>query len=43
MGAHAAAAACLRRALSLPCSEPEQRLLQRRLAACQRGERVPPW
>jgi RNA polymerase sigma-70 factor (ECF subfamily) len=43
MGSHEAAAACLQRALSLPCSEPEQRLLQRRLLACQRGEAVAPW
>jgi RNA polymerase sigma-70 factor (ECF subfamily) len=43
LGEHAAAAAQLERALELPSSEPEQRLLRRRLQACRRGERPPPW
>lgn len=38
-----AAAASLEQALSLPCSEPERRLLQRRLLACRRGEAPPEW
>jgi RNA polymerase sigma-70 factor (ECF subfamily) len=42
-GEHAAAAQELGRALSMPSSEPEQRLLQRRLAACRRGDEPPPW
>lgn len=42
-GDHAAAAAALRRALGLAMSEPERRLLQRRLQACERGEAVGPW
>lgn len=43
LGDHAAAAAELERALQLPCSAPEQRLLARRLEACRRGERPPAW
>jgi len=43
LGEHQAAVALLEQALALPSSEPEQRLLQRRLAACRRGERPPPW
>jgi RNA polymerase sigma-70 factor (ECF subfamily) len=43
LGDHARAVAWFERALSLPCSEPEQRLLQRRLAACRRGEVAPVW
>ncbi len=43
LGACAAAAAELRAALQQPCSEPERRLLERRLAACERGEPAPPW
>jgi RNA polymerase sigma-70 factor (ECF subfamily) len=43
LGDHAAAGACLRQALQHPCSEPERRLLERRLAACERGEPVGPW
>ncbi len=42
-GDHAAAAAALERALQQPCSEPERRLLERRLAACRAGEPAPPW
>lgn len=40
---HAAAAAALRMALSSSMSDPERRLLERRLAACERGEAVGPW
>lgn len=40
---HAAAAAALRMALSSSMSDPERRLLTRRLAACERGEAVGPW
>lgn len=43
LGDHAAAAAQLEAALQLPGSEPEQRLLRRRLDACRRGEPPPPW
>lgn len=43
LGAHGEAAGALERALSLPCSEPERRLLARRLEACRRGEPPPPW
>ncbi|MCA8951596.1 MAG: RNA polymerase subunit sigma-70 [Planctomycetes bacterium] len=39
----AAAAAALERALALPASEPEQRLLRRRLDACRGGEPAPAW
>ncbi len=39
----AAAIAALQQALTQPCSDPERRLLERRLAACQRGEATPPW
>ena len=42
-GDHAAAAAALQRALAQPCSDPERRLLERRLAACRRGECAPAW
>lgn len=42
-GDFAAAAAALERALTQPCSDPERRLLERRLAACRRGELPPPW
>lgn len=38
-----AARASLESALALPASEPEQRLLRRRLEACARGEPPPPW
>ncbi|MEQ1631513.1 MAG: sigma-70 family RNA polymerase sigma factor [Planctomycetota bacterium] len=31
------------RAIALPCSEPERRLLQRRLDACRRGDGPPAW
>ena len=43
LGEHDEAAVQLERALELPGSEPERRLLQRRLAACRRGERPPAW
>lgn len=43
LGDHVAAGASLRQALLHPCSEPERRLLERRLAACERGEPVGPW
>jgi RNA polymerase sigma-70 factor (ECF subfamily) len=42
-GDHAAAARELERALGLPSSEPERRLLQRRLEACRRGAAAPAW
>jgi RNA polymerase sigma-70 factor (ECF subfamily) len=42
-GDHAAAAAALQRALTRPCSDPELRLLERRLAAVRRGAPVPAW
>jgi len=42
-GDHAAAAQELERALSMPSSEPERRLLQRRLEACRRGDAPPVW
>lgn len=42
-GDHAAAAAALARALAQPCSDPERRLLERRLAACRAREPAPPW
>lgn len=43
LGDLAAALRALEQALSQPCSAPERRLLERRLAACRRGEAVPPW
>jgi RNA polymerase sigma-70 factor (ECF subfamily) len=43
VGDHDAAVLWLERALALPSSEPEQRLLRRRLDACRRGERPPAW
>jgi len=43
LGEFAMAARLLEQALALPSSEPEQRLLQRRLAACRRGEPAPSW
>ncbi|MEO6597031.1 MAG: sigma-70 family RNA polymerase sigma factor [Planctomycetota bacterium] len=43
LGEHVHAARSLARALELPCSEPERRLLQRRLDACRRGDLAPPW
>lgn len=42
-GDHAAAVAALRSALGSTMSDPERRLLTRRLAACERGEAVGPW
>ncbi len=42
-GDFAAAIAALQRALTQPCSDPERRLLERRLAACRRGEPAPQW
>lgn len=42
-GDHATAAAALRTALGSTMSDPERRLLTRRLAACERGEAVGPW
>lgn len=42
-GEHERAAAALDRALAQPCSEPERRLLERRLAACRAGEPPPTW
>jgi len=42
-GDHAAAAHALEDALESPCSDPERRLLQRRLDACRRREPPPPW
>jgi RNA polymerase sigma-70 factor (ECF subfamily) len=43
LGKHAEAELALAAALALPCSAPERRLLERRLAAVQRGERAPAW
>lgn len=43
LGEHDRAAQCLDRALDLPCSEPERRLLQRRREASRRGDPPPPW
>ncbi|MFY9341661.1 MAG: sigma-70 family RNA polymerase sigma factor [Planctomycetota bacterium] len=43
LGDHVAAAVALRCALQQPCSEPERRLVQRRLTACERSEPPPPW
>jgi predicted RNA polymerase sigma factor len=43
LGEHAVAAELFGRALLLPSSEPEQRLLRRRLAACRGGEPAPAW
>jgi RNA polymerase sigma-70 factor (ECF subfamily) len=43
LGDCATAARELRSALQQPCSEPERRLLARRLAACERGEAAPAW
>lgn len=39
----AAAVHSLESALESPCSDPERRLLQRRLDACRRGDPPPPW
>jgi RNA polymerase sigma-70 factor (ECF subfamily) len=41
LGDRGAAAAQLKIALGLPCSQPEQLFLQRRLAACEAGESAP--
>jgi RNA polymerase sigma factor (sigma-70 family) len=43
LGDHPAAVAALEQAITLPCSAPERRRLERRLEACRRGERVPVW
>lgn len=43
LGEHVPAAAALRAAMQQPCSEPERRLLQRRLLACERREPAPIW
>lgn len=42
-GDHDAASKALAEALTLPASEPERRLLQRRLAACERRDAPPRW
>ena len=42
-GDFAAAAQALEHALTQPCSDPERRLLERRLAACRRHDPPPPW
>lgn len=42
-GDHAAAIKALQKALSQPCSEPERRLLEQRLTACQNKEPAPVW
>lgn len=42
-GDHAAAATALRASLDRTMNDPERRLLQRRLSACERGEAVGPW
>jgi RNA polymerase sigma-70 factor (ECF subfamily) len=43
LGDHGAAARALEQALAMPCTEPEKRLLGRRLEACRRGEAPPKW
>jgi RNA polymerase sigma-70 factor (ECF subfamily) len=43
LGQHARAASALEAALALPCSEPERRLLERRLEAVRRGEAARAW
>lgn len=43
LGRHAEAEQALVGALALPCSDPERRLLERRLAAVRRGELAPAW
>jgi len=43
LGQHEDAARGLERALTMPSTEPEQRVLQRRLDACRRGEPAPRW
>lgn len=43
LGRHEEAVPLLERALQLPSTEPEQRVLQRRLAACRRGDPPPRW
>lgn len=43
LGEHAEALRAFEQALGLSSSQPEQRLLQRRLDACRRGERPPSW
>jgi RNA polymerase sigma-70 factor (ECF subfamily) len=43
LGEHDAAVTELERALELPCTEPERRLLQRRADACRRREPAPRW
>ncbi len=43
LGELPAAIAALERALTQPCTEPERRLLERRLAACRRGDAPAPW
>jgi RNA polymerase sigma factor (sigma-70 family) len=43
LGDHDAAARALQDALQLPCTEPERRLLEARLAACCRGDLAPAW
>jgi RNA polymerase sigma-70 factor (ECF subfamily) len=42
-GARDTAARAFATALDLPCSDPERRLLQRRLDACRRGDPPAPW
>lgn len=42
-GDRAGAASAFAEALELPCSDPERRLLQRRLDACRRGEPPAAW
>jgi RNA polymerase sigma-70 factor (ECF subfamily) len=42
-GDFAQACEALQQALALPCTAPERRLLERRLAACERHEPPPPW
>ncbi|MGE3172624.1 MAG: RNA polymerase sigma factor [Planctomycetota bacterium] len=43
LGQHDRAAALFAQAAAMPCSEPEQRLLQRRLEACRAGAAAPEW
>ncbi|MGK0302075.1 MAG: DNA-directed RNA polymerase specialized sigma24 family protein [Planctomycetota bacterium] len=42
-GDHQHAVTALEQALSQPCSNPERRLLEQRLAACRKQEAPPPW
>ena len=43
LGNYEQAVDALEQALAQPCSEPERRLLQRRLEACRTRQAPPPW